>query len=126
MIKKSIVVFTEKEIENYLSENLNGWSYDGKWIRKTYKTHSWKSTLMVVNSIGHLAEAAWHHPDLQISYAFVEVKLMNHAKKGITQLDFDLAKKIDEFILWHPSNDNSSLEGTPSDPRFAYIKYEKN
>ena len=113
MIKKSIVVFTEKEIENYLSENLNGWSYDGKWIRKTYKTHSWKSTLMVVNSIGHLAEAAWHHPDLQISYAFVEVKLMNHAKKGITQLDFDLAKKIDEFILWHPSNDNSSLEGTP-------------
>lgn len=126
MIKKSIVVFTEKEIENYLSENLNGWSYDGKWIRKTYKTHSWKSTLMVVNSIGHLAEAAWHHPDLQISYAFVEVKLMNHAKKGITQLDFDLAKKIDEFILWHPSNDNSSLEGTPTDPRFAYIKYEKN
>ena len=80
---------------------------------------------MVVNSIGHLAEAAWHHPDLQISYAFVEVKLMNHAKKGITQLDFDLAKKIDDFILWNPKNDESSLEGTPSDPRFAYIKYEK-
>ena len=79
----------------------------------------------VVNSIGHLAEAAWHHPDLQISYAFVEVKLMNHAKKGITQLDFDLAKKIDDFILWNPKNDASSLEGTPSDPRFAYIKYEK-
>ena len=125
MIKKSIVVFTEKEIENYLSENLNGWSYDGKWIRKTYKTHSWKSTLMVVNSIGHLAEAAWHHPDLQVSYAFVEVKLMNHSMKGITQLDFDLAKKIDEFILWNPQDEKSSLEGTPSDPRFAYIKYSK-
>ena len=50
---------------------------------------------------------------------------MNHAKKGITQLDFDLAKKIDDFILWNPKNDESSLEGTPSDPRFAYIKYEK-
>ena len=80
---------------------------------------------MVVNSIGHLAEAAWHHPDLQISYAFVEVKLMNHAKKGITQLDFDLAKKIDEFILWNPKEEGLSLAGTPDDPRFAYVKTKK-
>ena len=125
MTKNEINVFDESEINEYVQKNLKGWSYDGKWIRKTYKTHSWKSTLMVVNSIGHLAEAAWHHPDLQISYAFVEVKLMNHAKKGITQLDFDLAKKIDEFITWNPKEENLSLEGTPSDPRFAYIKYEK-
>ena len=125
MTKNEINVFDESEINEYIQKNLKGWSYDGKWIRKTYKTHSWKSTLMVVNSIGHLAEAAWHHPDLQISYAFVEVKLMNHAKKGITQLDFDLAKKIDQFITWNPKEENSSLEGTPSDPRFAYIKYEK-
>ena len=103
MNDKSITIFNDQEVEDYINSKLDGWSYDGKWIRKTFKTHSWKSTLMVVNSIGHLAEAAWHHPDLQISYAFVEVKLMNHAKKGITQLDFDLAK----------------------DPRFAYIKYEK-
>ena len=120
-----IKVYSESEINNFLEENLNDWEYDGKWIRKTYKTHSWKATLMVVNAVGHLAEAAWHHPDLQVSYAFVEVKLMNHAMKGITQLDFDLAKKIDEFILWNPKNEGSSLEGTPSDPRFAYIKLKK-
>ena len=80
---------------------------------------------MVVNAIGHLAELAWHHPDLVVSYAFVEVKLMNHAKKGITQLDFDLAKKIDEFILWNPKEEGLSLEGTPDDPRFAYVKTKK-
>ena len=124
-MNKEIKVFNETEINKLLDENLLGWKYDGKWIRKTYKTHSWKSTLMVVNSIGHLAEAAWHHPDLQVSYAFVEVKLMNHAKKGITQLDFDLAKKIDEFILWNPVEENLSLEGTPDDPRFAYVKRKK-
>ena len=56
------------------------WSYDGKWIRKTYKTHSWKSTLIVVNAIGHLVRACMASPDLAVSYAFVEVKLMNHAK----------------------------------------------
>ena len=44
--------------------------------------------------------SVWHHPDLVVSYAFVEVKLMTHAIKGISQLDFDLAKKIDDFIFW--------------------------
>ena len=39
--------------------------------------------------------------------------------------NFDLAEKIDEFILWNPKNEDSSLEGTPTDPRFAYIKYNK-
>ena len=125
MSNKEIVVYSESEIKNMLEDLSKGWEYDGKWIRKTYKTHSWKSTLMVVNVVGHLAESAWHHPDLQVSYAFVEVKLMNHSMKGITQLDFDLAKKIDEFVLWRPINEKLSLEGTPSDPRFAYIKYNK-
>ena len=60
MNDKSITIFSDQEVEDYINSKLDGWSYDGKWIRKTFKTHSWKSTLMVVNSIGHLAEAAWH------------------------------------------------------------------
>ena len=86
-----IEVFNEEQIKEKLDKDFKDWTFDGKWIRKTYKTHSWKGTLMLVNAIGHLSELAWHHPDLVVSYAFVEVKLMNHAKKGITQLDFDLA-----------------------------------
>lgn len=125
MNAKEIKIFNEEEINEWIKNTGSEWSFDGKWIRKTYKTHSWKSTLMVVNAIGHLAELAWHHPDLVVSYAFVEVKLMNHAKKGITQLDFDLAKKIDEFILWNPVEEGLSLEGTPDDPRFAYVKRKK-
>ena len=125
MNEKEIKVFNEEEVNEWIKKTDSEWLYDGKWIRKTYKTHSWKSTLMVVNAIGHLAELAWHHPDLVVSYAFVEVKLMNHAKKGITQLDFDLAKKIDEFILWNPVEEGSSLDGTPDDPRFAYVKRKK-
>ena len=125
MSKGNIKVFEKNEIENILREDLDDWTYDGKWIRKTYKTSSWKGTLMVVNTIVHLAEAAWHHPDLVVSYAFVEVKLMNHGQKGITQLDFDLAKKMDEVILWNPKDSDSSLEGTPDDPKFAYVKYNK-
>ncbi|MEI6068957.1 MAG: 4a-hydroxytetrahydrobiopterin dehydratase, partial [Methylococcaceae bacterium] len=95
------------------------------WIRRKYKTSGWKSTLMVVNTVGHLAEAAFHHPDLAVSYAFVIVKLMNHAAKGITNKDFELATKIEAVIMWQPGKEGGALEGTPDDPRFKYIKYDK-
>ena len=123
MNDKNLSVYNENEIKEKISNEFENWEYDGKWIRRTFKTHSWKGTLMAINTIGHLAEVAWHHPDLVASYAFVEVKLMTHDKKGITNLDFELAKKIDEVILWNPGSEDSSLEGTPKDPRFAYLKY---
>jgi hypothetical protein len=72
-----------------------------------------------------LAEAAWHHPDITASYAWVEVRLQNHAAKGITDKDFELAKKIKEVIQWQPGKAGRALEGTPQkDRRFAYIKYD--
>ena len=49
---------------------------------------------MVINAVGHLAEAAWHHPDIAASYAWVEVRVKNHAAKGITDEDVELAKKL--------------------------------
>jgi len=69
------------------------WVYEGNWIKRKYKTQSWKSTLMVINTVGHLAEAAWHHPDITASYAWVEVRLTNHAAKGVTDKDFELLAK---------------------------------
>lgn len=118
-------VYTEEDIEARLSEELPNWTYKDGWIRRKYKTSGWKATLMVVNVVGHLAEAGWHHPDLTVSYAFVNVKLMNHAAKGVTDKDFELAKKIEEVVMWQPGADeNSALVGTPDDQRFKYIKYD--
>lgn len=116
--------YTEEQIELRLAEELPNWYFENGWIRRKYKTNSWKGTLMVVNTVGHLAEAAWHHPDLTVSYAFVVVKLMNHAAKGVTNKDFALAKKIEEVIQWNPALDEADLEGVPDDQRFAYIKYD--
>ena len=75
--------------------------------------------------VGHLAEAAWHHPDITASYAWVEVRLKNHAARGVTDKDFELAKKIEDVVSWQPGKDGGALEGTPEkDARFAYIKYD--
>lgn len=122
MSSKELKTYGEEEITLIIEKKLPSWRYDGKWIRKMFKTHSWKGTIMAINTIGHLAEVAWHHPDLVASYAFVEVKLMTHDKKGITDLDFDLAKKIDQVVQWDPKSEDGPFEGTPKDPRFAYMK----
>tara|TARA_X000000368_G_scaffold147878_1_gene116620 strand:- start:485 stop:892 length:408 start_codon:yes stop_codon:yes gene_type:complete len=125
--KKSMTdekTYTLEEIEGYLKNNLPNWYFENGWIRRKYKTSGWKGTLMVINTIGHLAEAAWHHPDISASYAFVIVKLQNHAAKGITQKDFSLAEKIESVVQWNPSTEDNTLEGTPEDPRFKYIKYD--
>ena len=117
-------VYSDTEVEERLKKELPHWVLERGWIRRKYKTHNWKSTLMVVNTIGHLSEVAFHHPDITASFAWVEVRLMNHAAKGITDKDFALAKKFEEVIQWQPGKEDGPFEGTPSDPRFAYIRYD--
>ena len=118
-------VYTDDEVNARLVDELAHWYLENGWIRRKYKTAGWKGTLMVVNTVGHLAEAAFHHPDLTVSYAFVIVKLKNHAAKGITNKDFELAKKIEEVVMWQPGvHAGSALEGTPDDARFKYLKYD--
>jgi 4a-hydroxytetrahydrobiopterin dehydratase len=116
-------VYSEAEIALKLAAELPHWYYENGWIRRKYRTGGWKATLMVVNTVGHLAEAAWHHPDLTVSYAFVIVKLVTHSAKGVTDKDFLLAQKIEAVVQWDAKTDSGGvLEGTPDDPRFKYIK----
>lgn len=119
-------VYSQEEVEQKLREELPHWYFENGWIRRKFRTSGWKATLMVLNTVGHLAEAAWHHPDLAVSYAFVIVKLVTHSAKGITDKDFQLAKKIESVIQWNaPGESQGVLEGTPDDPRFKYIKYDR-
>ena len=125
MHSDSLAVYSEAEIQAKLATELPCWYYENGWIRRKYKTSGWKGSLMLVNAVGHLAEVAWHHPDLAVSYAFVIVKLTTHSAKGVTDRDFALARKIEEVVLWRPADETGGLlEGTPDDPRFKYIKYD--
>jgi 4a-hydroxytetrahydrobiopterin dehydratase len=122
--RKHEEVYSEEEAQQRLDQELPHWFLENGWLRRKYKTSGWKGTLMVINTVGHLAEAAFHHPDITASYAFVIVKLMTHSAKGITNKDFELAKKIEEVVQWQPGTEGGALEGTPDDPRFKYIKYD--
>ena len=91
---------------------ITGWSYENGALARTYETNGWGTTLMVVNAIGFLCEAAGHHPDLAVSWSKVGVRLWTHSAKGITDKDFEAAKLIEETIYWHP-REGSALRGPP-------------
>ena len=48
---------------------------------------------MLVNAIGYLCEAAWHHADLSVTWGKLWVKLKTHSEGGITDKDFALAQQ---------------------------------
>lgn len=105
-------VYTDEEVKEKLEKELPGWYLEDGWIRRKYKTDGWPQTLMLVNAIAFFAEAAYHHPDLAVTWAKVWVKLKNHAAGGITDKDFALANQIERFVLWRPE-EGSPLEGNP-------------
>jgi len=118
------LTYGDKEIEARLVEELSNWYFEDQCIQRIFRTSGWKGTLMVINVVGHLAEIAWHHPDISASYNQVAVKLMTHSAQGVTDKDFELAQKIEEVVMWQPGiDDSSSLDGTPEKEQFKYIDY---
>lgn len=83
---------TEAQVTAQLA---NGWERKGDSIHKTYALDSFPAALMFVSTVGHLAEAADHHPDILVQYKKVTLTLSTHSAGGLTQNDFDLAAKID-------------------------------
>jgi 4a-hydroxytetrahydrobiopterin dehydratase len=90
---------------------LPGWYFEDGWIRRVYKTDGWPTTLMLVNAVGFVAEAADHHPDLSVTWGRITVKLATHSAGGITDKDFELARRIEEAALWRPA-EGGALRGT--------------
>ena len=104
-------VLTEEQLQQALND-LPGWEVRDDWLRRKYATPGFAHTMMLVNTIGFLSEAAWHHPDLSVGYAHVTVKLQTHRVRAITPNDIELARKIHETVTWTPGDD-SPLDGFP-------------
>lgn len=112
--------YSDAEIEAKIAEHgLDGWYLEGEWLRRKYNTDGWPTTLMAVNAVGYLCEAANHHADLAVTWGKLWVKLATHSSGGITDKDFALARKIEDTVLWRPDAD-SALDGTPD--KFVFSK----
>src|SRR5689334_23971457 len=106
--------YTDDEVKAKLQElGLAEWYLEDGWIQRKYNTDGWPQTLMAVNAVGYLCEAAYHHADLSVTYAKFWVKLQTHDAGGITDKDIDLAKKIEEAVLWRPAPGSALGAGNP-------------
>lgn len=111
----------DEEVAARLAGALARWSHEDGRIVRRYRTQGWKSAVILVATVGHLAEAAWHHPEVTASYGAVEVRLWSHDAGGVTDRDLALAERIEEVIAWRPGDAGGPLGGTPDDPRFAHV-----
>jgi 4a-hydroxytetrahydrobiopterin dehydratase len=89
-----MALLSDSDIEQKLGE-LEGWARDGDAITKTYSCGDFVGSVKFVDKLVDPAEGMNHHPDVSVSWDKVEVKITNHAEGGLTENDFELAKKID-------------------------------
>jgi len=75
--------------------NLQGWSRRGDLVTKTFQFRDFLTGIDFVQAVAKAAEAADHHPDIDIRYTKITLTLSTHSAGGITQKDLDLAKQID-------------------------------
>ena len=90
-----MAVLSDDEIQERLG-GADGWERDGDSLRKVFELGDFKGSVDFVNRITPAAEEMNHHPDLAISWSKVTVSLSTHSEGGITESDFELARKIDE------------------------------
>ena len=77
---------------------LPGWTQVDNTIQKTFELPGFPAAILFVAAVGQLAQAADHHPDIDIRYRRVTLSLSTHSAGGLTAKDFDLAEKIEELL----------------------------
>lgn len=93
-----MVRLNEEEINNKLKE-LKNWNREGNYLVRRMKFKDFVSTIEFVNKIVPIAEELEHHPDLEIKdYNNLIIRLTTHDEGGITELDFELAKRIEDIF----------------------------
>ncbi|WNG21230.1 4a-hydroxytetrahydrobiopterin dehydratase [Cystobacter fuscus] len=85
------------ELERFLAEH-TGWKQEGGMLRRTYEAPSFLAGIEFVNRVAKAAEAADHHPDIDIRWRKVTLALVTHDAGGLTWRDTKLAAEADTLF----------------------------
>jgi 4a-hydroxytetrahydrobiopterin dehydratase len=89
-----MALLSDTEVEASLAA-LSGWQRSGDAIVKSFERGDFVGSVKFVSGLLEPAEEMNHHPDLEISWATVTVRISTHSEGGLTAADFELAAKID-------------------------------
>lgn len=88
-------ILNREQISNGLTK-IKGWKSDGLKLTKRFEFNNFAQAMRFVNAVSVQAESLNHHPDWSNSYKIVDISLTTHSAGGITDLDFQLAEKIEQ------------------------------
>ena len=88
-------VLAPDAVDAALAERGIAWTRQGDELVKQVRRDGFAGALQFVNAVGALAEAADHHPDIDIRWNTVTLRLSTHSAGGLTELDLALAAQVD-------------------------------
>ena len=81
--------------------DLPGWTGDASKIARTYEASDFSGAIELVDAVARDAEEMNHHPDIDIRWNKVTFTCATHSQGGVTQLDVELAHRIDDLATEH-------------------------
>ena len=96
-----VLPFDVSEIHKY-QKNVDGWDIlkdinEIFFLIKKFKFKNFIESQKFINKVGEISENERHHPDISFGWGYAEIKITTHAIEGLSENDFILAAKIDQF-----------------------------
>ncbi|WP_238375098.1 4a-hydroxytetrahydrobiopterin dehydratase [Vulcanisaeta thermophila] len=86
------------KIEDVMRMLPSGWRVEGQYLIRDLEFRSFMDCIAFVNELAQLAEQEEHHPDMVIVWKHLTLRLTTHDEGGITELDLEMANKINQLI----------------------------
>jgi 4a-hydroxytetrahydrobiopterin dehydratase len=90
-------VLSDEDVQARLAELGDDWEKYGNSLRREFKFDDFTGGVDFINRLTPVANEMNHHPDVFLTWGRVRVSLISHSEHGITEKDFELAKKLDEL-----------------------------
>ena len=90
-------LLNNQDIKDWLKK-LPEWDLEKNHIERLFEFEDFTQAMDFVNSVAEIAEEDDHHPEMDIRYNQVRVALSTHSEGGLTDLDFEVAEKIDTLV----------------------------
>ena len=90
-------VLSDEDVQARLGDLDGAWEKYGNSLRREFKFDDFTGAVDFVNRLTPTANELNHHPDIFISWGLARVSLISHSEHGITEKDFELAKKLDQL-----------------------------
>lgn len=90
-------LIAEEDIETWMKK-VPEWEVEDKTLVRVVEFDEFNEGIDFVDGVAEIAEEAQHHPDIDIRWTVITLRLTTHEQGGITSADFELASRIDNLI----------------------------